>query len=153
MQNTADILEHAEAHCDASGARLTTKRKHVLACLLESGKAQSAYDLIQGVKSMFGDTMQPTTMYRILEFLESENLVHKLHLANKYVSCSHISCDHGHEVPQFLICNQCGQVTEIGVKSDVIATLSDSVRQAGYTLMSQQLELHCLCDDCAALAA
>ncbi len=153
MQDITETLQHAEASCDAHGARLTTKRKRVLACLLETQRAQSAYELIDSVKSTFGDSMQPTTMYRILEFLESEHLVHKLHLANKYVACSHIRCDHGHDVPQFLICSTCDRVDEIRVESALIRKLTESVKGAGYTLMSQQIELHCLCGDCAATAA
>jgi len=153
MQDINKILTAAEATCTASGSRLTDKRKQVLSCLLESPKAQSAYDLIHGVQERYGATMQPTTMYRILDFLESENLVHKLQLANKYISCSHISCDHSHEVPQFLICNQCDRVVEIGVKSELISSLTHSVEQVGYTLVSPQLELDCLCSDCAAPTA
>ncbi|MDJ0877880.1 MAG: transcriptional repressor [Halieaceae bacterium] len=156
MQNIAQTLEKAEASCDAHGTRLTTKRKHVLTCLLESQKAHSAYDLIESVKATFGDHMQPTTMYRILDFLVSENLVHKLQLANKYVACSHITCEvceHGHVVPQFLICNACNRVDEIRIESELLQQLTTNVQQAGYTLMSPQLELHCLCGDCASKAA
>ncbi len=153
MQDITDILNQAEETCHANGTRLTTKRKHVLACLLQARRAQSAYDLIDGVKDEFGDTMQPTTMYRILEFLEGEELVHKLHLANKYVPCSHIRCDHRHEIPQFLICSTCDRVEEIGVSKNLVDSLKASVKDAGYTLVSPQLELHCLCGDCAAMAA
>ncbi len=153
MQDINKILDAAEASCSASGARLTDKRKQVLSCLLQSQKAQSAYDLIQGVKENYGATMQPTTMYRILDFLESENLIHKLQLANKYIYCSHISCDHSHEVPQFLICNSCDRVVEIDVNSELIKSLTRTVEQVGYTLVSPQLELDCLCADCAAHAA
>lgn len=156
MLDIAQTLQQAEASCDAHGARLTTKRKHVLSCLLESRKAQSAYELIENVKASFGDTMQPTTMYRILDFLVSEELVHKLNLANKYVACSHITCDvcdHTHDVPQFLICNACSRVDEIRINSELIEQLTTNVGSAGYTLMSKQLELHCLCGDCAAKVA
>ncbi len=156
MQDISQTLQQAEANCDAHGVRLTTKRKRVLACLLESGRAQSAYELIDSVKQTYGDNMQPTTMYRMLDFLVSENLVHKLQLANKYVACSHITCDtcgHSHSVPQFLICNTCNRVDEVRIDSELIEQLTKNVDRAGYTLMSPQVELHCLCGDCAATAA
>ncbi len=149
MSNIDHILDRAEASCRSNGARLTDKRKRVLSGLLNSQKAQSAYDLIDYMRTQYNENMQPTTVYRILDFLAGENLVHKLHLANKYVACSHISCDHSHEVPQFLICDECHSVKEIGVKKALISNLKTNVEHAGFILKSPQLELHCLCQDCA----
>lgn len=148
MNRIEHILDQAEASCRASGGRLTEKRKRILSGLLQSEKAQSAYELIDYMQREFGESLPPTTVYRILDFLASENLVHKLHLANKYIACSHISCDHAHEVPQFLICDECGSVKEIGIPKSLINTLEGNVKQAGYILKSPQLELHCLCSSC-----
>ena len=149
MSTIAQILNHAETSCRASGAKLTEKRKRVLTGLLKSQKALSAYELIDILQKEFDESPPAMSVYRILEFLESENLVHKLHLANKYVACSHISCAHEHEVPQFLICDQCGSVKEIGIKKSLINTLKRNVEESGYVLQSPQLELHCLCQECA----
>lgn len=153
MSNIPQILDHAEASCRASGARLTEKRKQILSGLLRSNKARSAYELIEYMQKEFDESLPPTTVYRILDFLISENLVHKLHLANKYIACSHISCDHVHEVPQFLICDECANVKEVGIKKSLINTLRRNVAEVGYVLQSPQLELHCLCHDCAHQAA
>ena len=153
MTRVKKILDHAEAKCRASGIRLTEKRKRILTGLLRSQKALSAYDLIAYMQKEFDESLAPTTVYRILDVLTEENLVHKLHLANKYVACSHISCDHAHEVPQFLICDKCADVKEIGIKKMLINALKRNVEEAGYILKSPQLELHCLCQNCAPLAA
>ena len=153
MSTITEILGHAEANCQATGARLTEKRKRILTGLLQSPKALSAYDLIEYMQKEFDESLPPTTVYRILDFLAGENLVHKLQLANKYVACSHISCDHAHEVPQFLICDECGNVKEIGIRKTLINTLKRNVEEAGYVLKSPQLELQCLCQDCAHQAA
>lgn len=153
MSTITQILNRAETNCRANGARLTEKRKQVLTGLLKSKKALSAYELINFMQKEFNESLPAMSVYRILEFLESENLVHKLHLANKYVACSHINCAHAHEVPQFLICDECGSVKEIGIKKALINTLKNNVEEAGYVLKSPQLELHCLCQDCALKAA
>ena len=149
MNNIERSLEQAEISCRATGARLTEKRKRILIGLLKSEKAQSAYELIGYMQKEFGESLSPTTVYRMLDFLASENLVHKLRLANKYVACSHMNCDYTHEVPQFLICDECSSVKEMGIKTALINTLSRNVEDAGYILKSPQLELHCLCQDCA----
>lgn len=153
MSNITKTLDHAEASCVANGTKLTEKRKRILSGLLKSQKAQSAYELIDYMQKEFGESLPPTTVYRILDFLAGENLVHKLHLANKYIACSHISCDHDHEVPQFLICDACSNVKEIGIKKTLINTLKRNVEDANFVLKSPQLELHCLCQDCAHKAA
>ena len=143
------ILDSAESSCRASGARLTEKRKRILSGLLQSEKAQSAYDLIAYMQREYDENLPPTTVYRILDFLASENLVHRLELANKYVACTHIRCSHEHDVPQFLICDSCSVVKEIGIEKSLVNALKRDVEKAGCRLKSPQLELHCLCQQCA----
>lgn len=152
MSNVDAIISHAEQHCKAHGARLTAKRKQVLSGLIQSEKALSAYDLIDFCQRTFGKTIPAMSVYRILEFLEEENLVHKLNLANKYVACAHITCDHAHGVPQFLICGDCNKVKEVSINASIITELQKSVEHAGYHLMSTQLEMNCICNDCVAKA-
>ncbi len=147
------IIDHAEQHCEAHGARLTSKRKQVLSGLVQSDKALSAYELVDYCKTEFGEPIQAMSVYRILDFLEGERLVHKLSLANKYVACSHITCDHVHDVPQFLICSQCQKVEEVSISQSTIAELTANVEQAGFYLAGFQLEVNCLCENCVSEAA
>lgn len=149
MNKVNTIIEHAEEHCKSHGARLTVKRKQVLASLVQSDKALSAYDVIDSCKQEFNENIPAMSVYRILEFLEGENLVHKLKLANKYVACSHITCGHDHGVPQFLICSTCNRVKEISIKTATMAELESDVEQAGFKLASPQLEMNCICNACA----
>lgn len=153
MKKVKQIVDHAEQHCKTHGARLTSKRKQVLSGLLQSEKALSAYELIDICKAEFGETLPAMSMYRILDFLQGEHLVHKLNLANKYVACAHITCDHDHAVPQFLICGQCQRVEEISINKSTIVELQKNVEQAGFHLISPQLEMNCVCDNCMENAA
>jgi Fur family zinc uptake transcriptional regulator len=79
--------------------------------------------------------------------------VHKLDLANKYIACAHITCNHDHGVPQFLICGTCQRVDEITVDKSVIDTLKATIENAGFMLASPQLEMNCLCKQCSDKAA
>lgn len=148
MDKVERIIEHAEKSCKASGARLTDKRKQVLSELARSEKALSAYELTEVYQHQFGKSIPAMTVYRILEFLENESLVHKLHLANKYVACSHITCDHTHGVPQFLICGECNKVSEVHIEKPIIESLNANIKDAGYLLVSPQLEIDCICSEC-----
>lgn len=149
MNNLESIIKHAEQHCRDHGARLTEKRKQILTGLIESNKALSAYELMDFCKQRFNTSMPAMSVYRILDFLEDQHLVHKLNLANKYVACIHISCDHAHAVPQFLICRNCSKVKEISINQTTISALSETVKSVGYNLSSPQVELNCLCESCA----
>jgi len=149
MNKVDTIMSHAEDYCKSHGSRLTTKRKNVLSSLIKSDKALSAYHLIDACKEDFGDTLPAMSMYRILDFLEKEKLVHKLNLANKYVACSHITCDHDHGTPQFLICGSCDNVKEITINSSTMKELQKNVEHADFQLVSTQLEMNCICNKCA----
>ena len=153
MNNIDTIIEHAEQNCKSHGSRLTTKRKQVLSLLAQTNKALSAYDLIDLFVKENGEKIPAMSVYRILDFLEAEHLVHKLKLANKYIACSHITCKHEHGVPQFLICSVCNTVKEITVNKSTINELNESVEKAGFQLVSPQLEINCICNDCLATAA
>ena len=122
----------------------------MLSSLLKADKALSAYELVDICKKDFGETLPPMSVYRILDFLAEENLVHKLELANKYIACEHISCEHSHGVPQFLICRQCSKVKEISIHKSTIDELQVNALQAGFQLETPQLELSCICEDCIA---
>lgn len=149
MSSYQQSIAHAEAQCEQHGSKLTKKRKAVLLGLLQSDKALSAYELADYCRDALDESMPPMSVYRILEFLESEQLVHKLKLANRFVACIHITCDHKHAAPQFLICEQCYKVSEVGIKASTMKALRHNVEAAGFKLVSPQLELSCVCDDCA----
>lgn len=148
MNEIKTVLEHAEQHCKASGTRLTPKRRGILKELLKSGKALSAYELTDLFNKESKESIPTMSVYRILDFLEDENLVHKLNLANKYIACAHISCDHSHAIPQFLICRQCTKCVEISIDKATIGEIQKKVENADFQLTKPQLEMHCICNDC-----
>lgn len=152
-QQLNTIISIAEEMCARSGSRLTNKRKYILELLLVSDTPLSAYDVADKYNKTAEATMPAMSVYRILDFLESEQLVHKLSSANKYVACSHITCNHAHDVPQFLICNKCKNVKEIAIGKNIIDTLSHQAADAGYKLLNSPLELQCICANCLASTA
>lgn len=129
------------------------KRKLVLSGLLGSDKALSAYELVELCKNEYDEVIPAMSVYRILDFLQEQHLVHKLNLANKYVACCHINCEHRHEVSQFLICGECQRVKEISLGKFTEKDLRKRVESEGFQLVSPQLEINCVCDECVNSAA
>ncbi|WP_197473994.1 Fur family transcriptional regulator, partial [Oleiphilus sp. HI0066] len=78
MSQINKIINSAEQQCKAKGVRLTDKRKQVLSALIESKKALSAYELVDYLKDEFKAPLPAMSVYRILDFLQTEQLVHKL---------------------------------------------------------------------------
>jgi Fur family zinc uptake transcriptional regulator len=148
VDNLNVIINHAEVYCKAHGARLTDKRKLLLKGLIKAGKALSAYELIDFCQNEFGSVVHAMTAYRILAFLQSENLVRKLNSANKFIACSQIISDDGRQVLQFLICPKCDKVEEISIKKLTLDELNNNVEHAGFHLVAPYLEMKCVCNAC-----
>jgi Fur family zinc uptake transcriptional regulator len=103
------VLNRAEALCRERGVRLTDQRKTVLRLLCVSDKPLSAYELLDRMRGVVKNPAPPT-VYRALDFLLEQGLVHKLESLHAYVGCTHP--DHPH-ASQFLICDDCGEVAEV----------------------------------------
>ncbi|MBK7352455.1 MAG: transcriptional repressor [Nitrosomonas sp.] len=93
-----------------AGIKLTTKRKNVLIVLLNSTTSLSAYEIAEKYRDRFSESLPVMSVYRMLDFLIQGELVHKLESTGQYMSCAHITCNHEHEIPQFLICDHCHAV-------------------------------------------
>src|SRR4029079_12539437 len=106
----ADGLDHAELACKLRAQNFTPIRRRVLQALLSSHRPLGAYELIdQLAKSM--PRPAPITIYRALEFLIENGLVHRIESRNAYLACAH---DHdAAAMVAFLICDACGSVGEI----------------------------------------
>ncbi len=152
-QQAKKALTRARQICAEKGVRLTEKREQVLALMLNAKAPLSAYDVVEQYRTLHGEAIPAMSAYRMLNFLREAGFVHRLETTNQFVACSHIACDHPHEVPQFLICDRCHGVEEIGVKTSILDELLASVQSSGFTLASQQLELHGLCARCRQSAA
>ena len=132
----------------AHGVPITSKRVNLFSILLASQKALSAYELADLYLEVFAAPIPAITVYRVLEFLQDKDLVHKLDTANKFVACSQFDCKHTHPPSQFLICNQCLKVKELGMSGAKFEELKQTIEDAGFHLDTQQLEMNCICTDC-----
>jgi len=142
-------LQKAAQQCLNNGSRLTLKREQILSILLIAKKAISAYELIDLYESKFEKKIPAMSTYRILEYLENMHLVHKIKIANKFVACAQISGKGSHHLSQFLFCQQCQSVEELPISASIYDELLNKIKQSGYQLCSQQIELSCLCKACS----
>jgi len=157
---TDRMLDRADAACLRRGSRLTDLRRQVLGLVLEAGRPVGAYDLLDKLRTGH-KAAAPPTVYRALDFLLEEGLVHKVERLSAFVGCVHELCeeddncghDHsGSHAAQFLICSNCGSATEIDDPS-IQASLAAAARRAGFKAHKVTVEAEGLCARCAAAAA
>ncbi|MCM8534270.1 MAG: transcriptional repressor [Lentisphaeraceae bacterium] len=143
------VIETAEVKCKEQGGRFTLKRKRIFSKLITADKALSPYELADSYHNEFGTKMPVMSIYRILDFLESMKLAHKINSINKYLACSHILCSHQHNTPQFLICRNCQKCDELYLKKPLLSELQSEVQSSGFQLTTSYTEISCLCNECS----
>lgn len=142
----ADALARAEARCEGNGARLTPLRRRVLEALADSHVPLGAYDLV-GRLGTSGEKPPPMSVYRALDFLVAEGLVHRIESRNAYLACTH---PHGRDdVIVFLICEGCGRAQEVASHA-VGRDLAWATRAAGFTPRNPVIEIVGTCSRCGA---
>jgi Fur family zinc uptake transcriptional regulator len=140
----AHALRRAEHLCKERGVRLTKQRRIVLELLCASDKPLSAYEILDLMRATTKNPAPPT-VYRALEFLLEQGLVHKLESLHAFVGCSHP--DHPH-FSQFLICSDCGEVSEMPSES-IVQSLQTAEKITGFKTKHPVVELLGSCAQCA----
>ncbi len=139
-------LNRASLACTSRGAKLTQSRRDVLALVLEAHEPLGAYALLDRLRAQTGSG-QPPTIYRALDFLLAQGLIHRIERLNAFVPC-HEEADHPHPV-QFLICKTCGRAHE--VEDHAIAhAVANAALRAGFTVTATLVEVDGICAACTA---
>jgi len=143
----AAALDRAEAACAARGANLTEVRRQVLGLILEAKQPVGAYALLDRLKEARAGAAPPT-VYRALDFLLEQGLVHKVERLNAFVACG--THDHdGHAHPaQLLVCRNCHAVTELD-DHNVAHAIAKAAAAAGFKPARATVEVEGLCARCA----
>ncbi|WP_431284915.1 Fur family transcriptional regulator [Humitalea sp. 24SJ18S-53] len=151
VQEHSSELDAAAAACAARGARLTDLRRDVLRLVLEAGQPIGAYALLDRLKADRSGAAPPT-VYRALDFLLEQGLIHKVERLNAFIACTEHGHDHapGHSHPhQFLICGRCGVTAEIADPA-VTEALAAAARAQGFMATRATVEIEGVCATCAA---
>jgi Fur family transcriptional regulator, zinc uptake regulator len=143
MTDSHDLLRQAERQCLGRGARFTPIRRRVLEMIAEAPGGLKAYDLLDLLAREHA-AARPPTVYRALEFLIDQGLVHRIESLNAYVACPCPEHAHGF---QLLICRECGRVAELHL-DEVDARLGERARELGFRIDRQTIELLGRCEAC-----
>lgn len=127
--------------------KLTGLRKDILSIFIDSKKAMSAYDVLAILKKR-RDNAEPMTVYRVIEYLISRNIIHRINTENKYVFCSqaeHNSCQHR---GLFFICKKC--LSSFEVMDEKFDILMQAISQKYHFLVDPDfVEIKGICQHCS----
>ena len=164
-------LATAARLCLERRARLTPLRRRVLELVWRSHAPVGAYDILgrlsdepgtakdkgtaaeQGTRRTAAEQgtrrpSAPPTVYRALEFLLAQGLIHRIESLNAYVGCmnpeGHPEGAHG---GQFLICSDCGAAAEVH-DPRVDAAVARRAEELGFAVRRKTIEVEGVCPPC-----
>ena len=139
----AKAIQTADKLCIERGVQLTPIRLKVLELIWESHRAVKAYDLLDQMKPL-QQSAKPATVYRALEFLLEQGLIHRVESLNAFIGCDH--SESRHEL-LLLICDRCHQVEERPA-AIVMDAIAQEINNAGFISHRKAIEIQGLCRYC-----
>lgn len=133
------------------GYRITQPRRKVLELLSRAETALSPYE-IKDLLDEAGERVDTVSIYRILECLEENHLIHRVLTSGKVHKCDlenedHCDLDQADHCHHNLICRKCGGIEEVHCPG--LAVLEAKLaKQAGFTIEAHHLEFSGLCRKC-----
>ena len=137
-------IERAERLCRDNSLRLTPIRRKVLEIIWQSHKPVKAYDILAQL-STDEHIEKPPTVYRALDFLIKNNLIHKIESANAFIGCE---TDHSMLDSKFFVCDVCDEVKEV-CEPKLDKSLLAASNKLGFIPNQTTIEIHGTCAKCA----
>ena len=148
----------ADALCARRGLRLTRVRRMVFEFLLNANVPVKAYDILDALRTAAPKALTPASIYRALDYLLQEGLVHKVGTLNAYVACAETgtetcaetgtaTCNKRHAPVFMLVCPGCRKSREIS-DPGLYQTIFSTMQQQGFRLQGDTVELTGICPGC-----
>lgn len=144
----ADAVAAADELCLANGTRLTALRRRVLELVWSSHQPIGAYALLDALRKE-EMASAPPTVYRALDFLLENGLVHRIESLNAFVGCAHPGDSHR---GLFFICKSCRNAVEID-DARVARALAGAAQDRGFAVQHATVEVTGTCPNCLRAAA
>lgn len=147
-------LQEAVDICQQNQLKLTPLRKQVLTYVWQSHKPLGAYailDMLAADQQTDQDGKKrraaPPTVYRALEFLQDNGLVHRIASLNAYIGCCSPS---QHHQSHFFICRICDSTVELATPA-ISQAIASSAASTGFAVETECVEVIGLCPQCQTL--
>ncbi len=139
-----NAIQRAEEICLSQNVKFTKLRKNILKLIWENKVPIKAYEILETLKINFPSS-KPITIYRTLDFLLANKLIHKLETQNSFMPCSNPQSTSHH--CYFIICLECHKVEE-GCKDDLLKAIFTNLSERNFFPQKVVLEIQGICGDC-----
>jgi Fur family zinc uptake transcriptional regulator len=136
-------INQAERICKQAGVQLTPIRKALLVLIYSHDVPITAYELLRLYRET-SPKAESMTVYRALDFLKKNHLIHRLESKNAYAACHTPEKQHQ---AQFLLCEKCSQSQEIYV-SALEKAAKNTANQYHFVLSERPIEIIGICKKC-----
>ena len=136
-------VAQASAWCAQRGEKFTPTRRAVFELLTDQDQALTAYQLLERLQESMPHA-KPPTIYRALEFLQRMGLVHRIDSRNAFVVCDDFP--HHHD-SAFLVCQECGGVTEVTM-GPLVDNILERAAEEQFSVMHSTVEIRGVCKQC-----
>ena len=148
----SSYTEDAIARLKERGYRITTPRRNVLELLDRLQKPVSPYE-IKELLEQARVRIDTVSIYRILDCLEQNGLIHRVLSIGKYRKCDldiedHCRLKQAEHCHHNLVCRACGAIEELHCPD--LSKLERAVSEhTGFRIEGHELEFRGLCGKCA----
>ncbi len=142
-QCQTSAVEQARQLCEKNGVRFTKLREQLFTLIWQSHKPVTAYKLLDQIKgSDFSAT--PPTVYRTLDFLLDQGLIHRINSLNAFIGC----CQPGkRHTGTFMICEQCDHALEVD-NTNILNAIQKVSHQHNFQVKNYITEIYGFCPQC-----
>lgn len=133
----------ATSFCRRAGIRITPAREAILHFLAQH-RTPASLEMVSQADGVKGKC-DSTTVYRTLMMFKEAELVRLVPTPQK-ASCFVLNTPD--DMAHFLICRQCGCVTELPLPDTMSAEIERLASKRGFSRAPQECEIHGLCASC-----
>jgi Fur family zinc uptake transcriptional regulator len=136
-------LRQVEIFCEAQHIKMTPLRTEILTLLAQSEHPLSAYDILRALRIKHPNA-EPPTVYRVLEFFQQKNFLHRVDSNNTYLLCVHPETQHNSQV---LICKACDSAIEVDDES-IFNAIKKLAQKFKFSFSNDLIEIRGVCKKC-----
>ena len=130
--------------CQQRGHRLTPMRIAVYRYLASQPRPQTAYQVLDGVQKSLDKKVGALSVYRALDFLAGEGLLHRLESTRSFAVCAD---PHHHHDGVLFLCVDCGKAEEANA-DQVESLIQKNADRLGFHSQRKVVEVIGVCRNC-----
>lgn len=131
-------------HQASQSIRLTPLRRRVFDIVCAGTQPVGAYDILHALRPL-DEAATAAGVYRSLEFLTKNGMIHRLESTKAFVACTMPHHSHG---SQFIVCHNCGKAVETD-NHRLNEAANELATSVGFSLNQGTIEISGLCASCS----